>query len=422
MTAEGRIGFEIGIGLPCVILIILRAWLLSRFKRARFGNSVTNAALYLTLLCIIGCNGCNIWISAKIIKYQHVDVTWDPTTGVPLPLLQTTLKISVALKYFYVVGLYAAKAALFGIFVEMEQYLERRLRVFVKVAIWVTVAVFVANLLLTMLWCLPFDRSWSMNPKTLCSTFRSMVVVGFGTATNILTDLAIIAIPLFILRTLPLRRRELYAIAFILFLGLICIAASIVRFVFLWDFIYGYGDHKFPLSHENFIVYASEIEVVIAIWAGCLPALRALLRHNRTSVSGSGMPPNCFSNNGPNDGSRSINTLGMGNTGAFSPQPIDPGDRENSVTVRPSSWTGNPIVAKGFGYGGYGAGRDAAEVEMKRHSSRQQNSRAGDCERHNVGDDIDHKSSLDSERDGSDFEMRSIIPLSPRRSPQFKVR
>lgn len=134
------------------------------------------------------------------------------------------------------------------------------------------------------------------------------------------------------------------------------------------------------------------------------------------------MPPNCFSNNGPNDGSRSINTLGMGNTGAFSPQPIDPGDRENSVTVRPSSWTGNPIVAKGFGYGGYGAGRDAAEVEMKRHSSRQQNSRAGDCERHNVGDDIDHKSSLDSERDGSDFEMRSIIPLSPRRSPQFKVR
>jgi len=71
-----------------------------------------------------------------------------------------SLKISVALKCFYVVGLYAVKAAFLGIFVELEQHLERRLRVFVRVAIWVTVAAFVANFLLTMLWCLPFHTSW----------------------------------------------------------------------------------------------------------------------------------------------------------------------------------------------------------------------------------------------------------------------
>lgn len=211
MRPESRIGFELAIGLPCVILIIVRAWVLSRYKRARFGNSVTNAALYLTCLCVIATNGCNIWTSCKLIQYRNVDTLREPSTGLPLHLVETALKIAVALKCFYVVGLYAVKAAFLGIFVELEQHLERRLRVFVRVAIWVTVLAFVANFLLTMLWCLPFDTNWyfslsrvavegewnsdrlwcrSTNSETLCSSLRSMVVVGFGTATNVLTDLA----------------------------------------------------------------------------------------------------------------------------------------------------------------------------------------------------------------------------------------
>jgi len=127
-----------------------------------------------------------------------------------------------------------------------------------------------------------------------------------------------------------------------------------------------------------------------------------------------------FSNNEPNNESRpsASNALVMGNGGAFSPQPID--GRENRVEVRSPSWAGNPILAKGFGYGAYDAERDA--VEVKRHSSRQHISRAGDRERQNDGDDIDNKSSLDSEQDASDTELRNIVPLSPRRFSQTQRR
>ena len=88
------------------------------------------------------------------------------------------------------------------------------------------------------------------------------------------------AIPLFILRALPrLRRREMYAIGFVFLLGLVCVVAAIVRFIFLWRFMYGKSlpSHQLP-SQQNIIVYTSELEVVVAVVAGCLPALRVLLR------------------------------------------------------------------------------------------------------------------------------------------------
>lgn len=441
MQPERRIGFEVAIWLPCVILIILRAWVLNRYKRARFGNSVTNAALYLTCLCVIGTSACNIWTSSKLIQYRdYTDELREPSTGLPLHLVVPALKISVALKCFYVVGLYAVKAAFLGIFVELEQHLEKRLRVFVRVAIWVTVAAFVVNFLLTMLWCLPFHTNWSLDPDTLCSSLRSMAVVGFGTATNVLTDLAIMAIPLFVLKTLPLRRREMYAIAFILFLGLICIVASIVRFIFLWDFIYGDHNESLP-SQQNIIVYTSELEVAIAVWAGCLPALRVLLRRpsrNGTTVSESGLPSSMFSQNGRGDaalatGSSQANKALDSNengTSPFSPRP----DTLNSPA-------GNPVLAKGFGYGGYDLERDSADLSIaaaaaaaatQRQSSCVNSHRSSNTSRtltHNYGTerssragndfdstdmDHDHKLSIDSERDGSEVELRNIVPLSPR--------
>lgn len=221
------------------------------------------------------------------------------------------------------------------------------------------------------------------------------------------------AIPLFVLKTLPLRRREMYAIAFILFLGLICIVASIVRFVFLWDFIYGDHDESLP-SQQNIIVYTSELEVVIAVWAGCLPALRALLRRptrNGTSVSETGIPSSMFSNNGRAAGgrprgSRALEGGGVFPTGSASPAEFE--DSERQVEVQSPHQIGNPVLAKGFGYGGYGTESDV-EAGAKRQSS---NYRPG--EGHSHGDDMEHKFSIDSERDGSEVELRNIVPLSPR--------
>ncbi|KAF8465116.1 hypothetical protein BDZ91DRAFT_242152 [Kalaharituber pfeilii] len=395
MGPESRIGFEIAIGVPCVLLIFLRAWVLSRFRRARFGNNITNAALYLTCLCVVATNACNIWTSSKLIEARHrTDLIREPSTGLPLQLVPTALKISFALKCFYVVGLYAVKAAFLGIFVELEQHLEKKLKVFVKFTIWATVVLFTVNFLLTTLWCVPFDTNWTLHMERLCSSLRSMVVVGFGTASNVLTDLCILAIPLFVLKTLPLRRREMYAIAFVFFLVLICVVASIVRFIFLWDFIYGDNDNQLP-SQQNIIVYTSELEVVIAVWAGCLPALRALLRRpsrNGTTTGTSGAHQSAVSGYRRSIGLRSTAGPGSKVLNGESQMQVDLEAQQKPQEQR------NLMLARGFGYGEYDP--DAEE-----------------------GIYIEHKLSIESERDGSGSEVElRHIPPSPRSLERAHVR
>lgn len=60
-------------------------------------------------------------------------------------------------------------------------------------------------------------------------------------------------------------------------LGMICIITACVRLHFLLQFINAEGEENKP-SQQNEIVVASELEVCIAIWAGCLPAMRTLVR------------------------------------------------------------------------------------------------------------------------------------------------
>jgi len=129
------------------------------------------------------------------------------------------------------------------------------------------------------------------------------------------------------------------------------------------------------------------------------------------------MPPSIFSNAGANgeSGPRSSNALVMGSSRSFPPQPIHPGHRESLAELQSPSEMGNPILARGFGYGEYDPERDAVEEVMRRHSSRYQISRVGDREKLSDGDGIDHKFSLDSKQDASEGEFRNFVPLSPPR-------
>lgn len=106
-----------------------------------------------------------------------------------------------------------------------------------------------------------------------------MPVAIISTVTNVLTDVGIMLIPFLLLRTLKLRAREMWGVAFIFLLGFACIITAFVRFYFIYDFIHD-DKQKMP-SQTNPIVISSELEVIIAIWAGCLPAMRALIVSRR---------------------------------------------------------------------------------------------------------------------------------------------
>lgn len=94
MTPEARIGFEIAIGAPSVFLILLRAWVLTRWKKNTFSNGITNAALYLTCLCVLATNGANIWSMSKIIQYRdRPNIVMESSTGLPMHLVGTGLKV-----------------------------------------------------------------------------------------------------------------------------------------------------------------------------------------------------------------------------------------------------------------------------------------------------------------------------------------
>jgi hypothetical protein len=101
-----------------------------------------------------------------------------------------------------------------------------------------------------------------------------------GTASNILTDLILMVIPLALLRSLMLGKREYLAIAFVVFLGSVCIVSAAVRFVGYYSIMI--TKNMMTISVDGLILW-SNVDIAVSLIAVCLPAFRVLLRKGRNN-------------------------------------------------------------------------------------------------------------------------------------------
>ncbi|KAL0632173.1 hypothetical protein Q9L58_008966 [Maublancomyces gigas] len=189
-----------------------------------------------------------------------------------LPVLQQALKELYITTYFYLFTLWLVKAAFIQFYFEIFPYIKKWLRV----ALWITtvwtISGFIVVFFMMLFWCHPRSLSW--NPLKQCNPTTEMTPFVVLTVANLSSDLMISLLPLFVLSTLQLRRRENTALIFIFGIGAVSITATIARCVLIIGITNGLTPKK--TSGMNIMIW-STIEMGAALVAVCLPAMRVLL-------------------------------------------------------------------------------------------------------------------------------------------------
>lgn len=185
----------------------------------------------------------------------------------------------------YITGVWLVKGSFLALYFDIFRSLPPRIRKMLQLTTIYTALSWFANFLLPLVYCRPLSLVWSIEHH--CTSFRSTFGTTFPMVTNITTDLLIMVIPILVLRTLNLRRSEIFAIAFLLSLGCLTVIAALLRFAYVTK-----RNALGKSGSPNLVTQAqiwSYAEVCIAIFAACLPAGRVVLarRRVRSTTGGS---------------------------------------------------------------------------------------------------------------------------------------
>ena len=135
---------------------------------------------------------------------------------------------------------------------------------------------YIITLTIHFTWCIPVHRNWTIPlsefPGT--SSIDNLTTLTVGSFLNITTDLMILILPLLIVQSFNMKRREKYGLSFIFAVGIMCVTASVVRYYKL----YLPFDHL-PVSIDGVRVSIlwSTIEITTGMIAFCLPGFRMVL-------------------------------------------------------------------------------------------------------------------------------------------------
>ncbi|KAH6974972.1 archaeal flagellin N-terminal-like domain-containing protein [Ilyonectria sp. MPI-CAGE-AT-0026] len=221
---------------------------------------------------------------------------YDPDAP-PMPVADeiASMKIAFAGNYFYDTGIYFPKLALLAFYYRLIPPTMPKLRQFLHAVTCVTVLFAVATCFVDTFWC-GSNVPVNWDPEGSCSSFTSMDITRIDWALNMTADLLIFSIPFYLLRGLRISRRYMIGLVATFSLGIITLAASVVRFATM------------QAIHAWTNVYVlSMVEMVAAIVVVCLPALKSLLRRGEPSTSKRGQSANTSR-------SRTYNNYGPGTT------------------------------------------------------------------------------------------------------------
>ncbi|CAK7203914.1 hypothetical protein SEUCBS139899_006664 [Sporothrix eucalyptigena] len=132
------------------------------------------------------------------------------------------------------------------------------------------------GILVTLIFqCTPIAFNWDPTiPGGHCVDQRLLFVS--TSAFNIVTDLIVLGLPLYILADLKIRRRTKIGLIFIFLLGILVTITSIARMVIFIQGLFGLAKSNDPTFNIGFIT--SDIETNLALITASIPALRPFLR------------------------------------------------------------------------------------------------------------------------------------------------
>ncbi|KAK4456212.1 hypothetical protein QBC34DRAFT_444887 [Podospora aff. communis PSN243] len=158
-----------------------------------------------------------------------------------------------------------------------------------RLLLWINVAnisQMVAVFFAIALQCLPVPFNWDPTIRGGRCVDRRVLYVSTASF-NILTDLLIIGIPLYILKGLKIPRRTKIALFFVFFLGFLVTITSVVRLVLLLQGLFNLRIFSDATSSIGFV--SSGIEVNLALVTASIPALWPFFRSRERGGRGGGL-------------------------------------------------------------------------------------------------------------------------------------
>ncbi|KAM5356794.1 hypothetical protein ACJ41O_003440 [Fusarium nematophilum] len=237
------------------IVVVLRA--MSRTMTRQFGWD--DGAAVATLVFILACG-------ATIISMTRYGLGKHITALAPETMILYLRAFWVSI-FFYVLALGSVKMTL------LLQYLRlmsvSRMRIVIVVSIYIVMASLVAQMFTVMLQCIPIQAVWDPSVKGKCIPHITNMWY-FNGIFNIVTDFAILAMPLPVLWRLQLPFAQKAFLTFVVGLGFFTIGVSVARMQWLTPIADLTWGNVTPASW-------SLAEATTAISCACLPTLKPLV-------------------------------------------------------------------------------------------------------------------------------------------------
>jgi hypothetical protein len=281
-----------------LIPITIRFWL--RYKDSKkqpWTRNLSDGLVVLSWLSGIVLISINTW--KNTLRYRYVN--YPPSElyySVPRPLSAHLLYVSWVSLFFIYISLWATKFALLAFYTSLLQLMDTRAaRAMLALTTLFTAVTLALHVGLLTRWCDPVSSNWNVDGQ-LCSAVHDIRSVTVSTVANVVTDLAIVTLPLFALASLGRERRralttaergmgsnrpqgftraEVSAFVFVLLMAALSITAALTRWVTLWLVK---DVPKANITHT--IDVWALVEIVASLLAVCLPSLRTLGRRGRT--------------------------------------------------------------------------------------------------------------------------------------------
>ncbi|MCJ1284060.1 hypothetical protein MMC26_003391 [Xylographa opegraphella] len=250
----------------CMLFYVLR--LVSR----KISNAPFIASDYVLFGGVVACyviSCVDIWV-VRFGLGKHIEVVAmaDRTfSGVKI-----MLKYLIVAECFYAFGQVTVKISLLLLYRYL--FTSKRLHLWINITIVFMLAWGVAVLMGSIFSCNPINAFWDFElqgtPGVYCINFQAFYIS--VAIPNLLTDVLILAMPIWQVWKLQLDRRSKIALTFIFLLGSFVIIASIVRLVSLTRI--DVADNTYTLVG---IANWSSIEFAMAVVSASLPTLRPLV-------------------------------------------------------------------------------------------------------------------------------------------------
>ncbi|KAI5810437.1 hypothetical protein BZA77DRAFT_171000 [Pyronema omphalodes] len=210
-----------------ILCCVLRWYILRKQTRQTLGSRLSHALFALSILFEIAAT---IQSSTVLLDGDAYIKKHGLEAGQMYLLNEQVLKVTFFAHLMYYLAECVLKAAYLAFYADLYSRIQTKRRIAIWIATFIWATSYLAALLLIFTFCLPFEQNWRPDGKNPhCPVLFNVPAFFVLAGANILSDIAILVVPLLIIGAMRLGRNEKNALFLVFSIGMMSIAASVIR-------------------------------------------------------------------------------------------------------------------------------------------------------------------------------------------------